>query len=199
MIQTIYNIHQSKENDLNSICYRRLAYDEILSNLLVLSQVRKRVKKIKKKAKKFNNFLSQKIIKKLSFSLTGGQKKIIEEINSDLNSDFKMFRLLQGDVGSGKTIVALIAAANVISSKYQVAIMAPTEILAKQHYELAKKTFRFSNIKIQFLTGKSDQRDKKNIQQEAKSGKVNLLIGTHALFQKSIFFKNLGLVIMCGL
>ena len=79
----------------------------------------------------------------------------MDEINNDLKSDFKMFRLLQGDVGSGKTIVSFIAAANVIRSNYQVAIMAPTEILAKQHYNLAKKIFKSTNINIEFLTGKT--------------------------------------------
>ena len=99
-----------------------------------------------------------------------------------------MFRLLQGDVGSGKTIVSFIAAANVIRSNWQVALMAPTEILAKQHYNLAKKIFKSTNVAIEFLTGKSDAKEKKLIQKNLSNGKINFLIGTHALFQKNIFF-----------
>ena len=192
--ESIQNVHASKENNLNSKFYRRLAYDEILANLLVLSQVRKRVKKIKKKNKIYNHDLYNKILKNLDFSLTQSQKNIIYEINSDLKSNLKMFRLLQGDVGSGKTIICLLTAANVISSSYQVALMAPTEILAKQHYNLAKKIFNFSNINIKFLSGKS--LNKKEIINNLENGKINFLIGTHALFQKNIKFKNLGLIII---
>ena len=194
--ESIFNIHEKKKNDFNSKFYRRLAYDEILANLLVLSQVRKRIKKFKKKNKKFDDHLSKKIIKNLSFSLTNNQTKIVDEINYDLKSDFRMFRLLQGDVGSGKTIVSFIAAANVIRSNWQVALMAPTEILAKQHYNLAKKIFKSTNVAIKFLSGKSDVKEKKLIQENLINGKINFLIGTHALFQKNILFKSLGLVVI---
>ena len=194
--KSVLNIHSNQKKDFNSKFYRRLAYDEVLANLLVLSQVRKRVKRFKKKNKKFDFYLSDKIKKKFNFSLTANQIRIIKEINDDLSSDFKMFRLLQGDVGSGKTIISFMAAANVIRSNYQVALMAPTEILAKQHYNLAKKIFKLTNISIEFLTGKSDPSEKKLIQKNLSSGKINFLIGTHALFQKKTFFKNLGLVII---
>ena len=107
-----------------------------------------------------------------------------------------MFRLLQGDVGSGKTIVSFLAAASSIRSNTQVAIMAPTEILARQHYDLAMKIFKSSRININFLTGKTDSVEKKLIQKNLTNGKINLLIGTHALFQKNIIFKNLGLIII---
>ncbi len=195
-VKAVNGIHANKSNDINSNFYKRLAYDEILANLLVLSQVRKRIRKIKKKRKIFNESLSDKILKDLDFSLTKGQNEIISEINVDLKSDFKMFRLLQGDVGSGKTIVSLIAAANVISSQYQVAFMAPTEILAKQHYDLVKKLFTPTNVKINFLTGKLNPKERKKIQQDLKDGTTDILIGTHALFQKNIIFRKLGLVII---
>ena len=194
--QSIFNVHQDKENNFNSKFHRRLAYDEILANLLVLSQVRKIIKKFKKIKKKFNNHLSNKLIRNFNFELTKNQVSIIKEINSDLQSEYKMFRLLQGDVGSGKTIVSLIAAANVIKSNWQVALMAPTEILAKQHYNLACKIFKSTNINIKFLSGNSDSKQKKLIQENLINGKINFLIGTHALFQKNIQFKNLGLVII---
>ena len=192
----INEIHKSKKIDLNSKFRRRLAYDEILANRLVLSHVRRRIKKFKKKNKIFDNYLSKKIIENFNFSLTLNQKKIVDDVNNDLRSDFKMFRLLQGDVGSGKTIVSLISASNVIRSNWQVAFMAPTEILANQHYNLATKIFSSTDVNIKLLTGKSDNKEKKSIQNDLINGKINLLIGTHALFQKNILFKNLGLVII---
>ena len=194
--QSIFNVHQDKENDFNSKFHRRLAYDEILANLLVLSQVRKRIKKFKKKNKSFSEDLSNKLIYNFDFRLTKNQISVIKEIDNDLQSEYKMFRLLQGDVGSGKTIVSLIAAANVIKSNWQVALMAPTEILAKQHYNLACKIFKSTNINIKFLSGNSDSKQKKLIQKNLINEKINFLIGTHALFQKNIQFKNLGLVII---
>tara|TARA_B100000029_G_scaffold515969_1_gene625849 strand:- start:1247 stop:3325 length:2079 start_codon:yes stop_codon:yes gene_type:complete len=194
--KSILNVHSSKKINLNSNFYRRLAYDEILANLLVLSQVRKRIRKFKKKNKNFDNKMSQKVRNSFNFTLTNGQEEIVNEINKDLKSDFKMFRLLQGDVGCGKTIVSLIAAANVIRSGYQVALMAPTEILAKQHFKLAKEIFRLTNINIEILTGKSDGKQKRNIKTNLLNGSISLLIGTHALFQKDITFKNLGLAII---
>ena len=194
--KSIFYIHNNNKNDLNSKFYKRLAYDEILANLLVLSQVRKRVRKFKKKHKIFDNYLSNKIISNFSFALTPDQTRVIEEINKDLKSDLKMFRILQGDVGSGKTIVSFIAASNVIRSNWQVALMAPTEILAKQHFNLATKIFKSTDITIKFLSGKSDVKEKKLIREDLINGKINFLIGTHALFQKDILFKNLGLIII---
>ena len=160
-LQAIFNVHEKRGKDINSCFYRRLAYDEILSNFLVLSHARKRIKKFKKKEKDFNNFLSKKITNNFNFLLTSDQEKCIEEINGDLKSDYKMFRILQGDVGTGKTIISLISAANVINSKFQVVLMAPTEILAKQHYDFAKKIFTSTNTNIDFLSGKSNENHKK--------------------------------------
>ena len=195
--ESILKLHDTK-NDINlqSDYYKRIAYDEIIANLLVLSQIRKKVKKIKKRKKIFRENLSNEIIKKFKFNLTNDQKKIIFEINKDLKSENKMFRLLQGDVGSGKTIVCLVAAANVIQSNFQAVFMAPTEILARQHYNLAKKIFSDTNINIEILTSKMISSDKKVILDKLKNGKINLLIGTHSLFQKNVTFKNLGLAII---
>ena len=106
-----------------------------------------------------------------------------------------MFRLLQGDVGSGKTIVALISCLNVIQSKFQVAFMAPTEILAKQHYDLTKKIF-YKDIKVKLLTSKTDYRERKIILDDLIKGKIDFLIGTHSLFQDKIKYKKLGLIII---
>ena len=177
------NIGNYKEN-----FYKRLVFDEILASFLVFSEIRKSIKKTKKKSKKFtiNNLL--KIKNQIDFDLTKDQKNVLNEINSDLASQSKMFRILQGDVGSGKTIVALITALNVIESGYQVAFMAPTEILANQHYSLAKKIFP-KNIKINLITSKTNLKTKKEIQENAKNYKSDMLFGTHSLFQKKYFQK----------
>ena len=185
---------QDSQNRLSK-SYKRLVFDEIFANLLVLSQNRKKIKK-KKKNKYFNFISLKKILNSLPFKLTKSQKKVLEEINLDINSNTRMFRIIQGDVGSGKTIVALLTIANVIDSKYQCAMMAPTEILARQHYNLAKKIFENTKIKIEFLTGKTDLSKKREIIQKLESGKINFIIGTHSLFQKKIDFKNLGLVVI---
>ena len=137
--QSIILLHDPNNiKNFNKNFYQRLAFDEILASFLISSEIRKKIKKIKKKNKKFKELNSKKIIKNLDFKLTNDQKESLNQINKDLSSKEKMFRLLQGDVGSGKTIVSLLAAANAVESGYQVAIMAPTEILANQHYQLGK-------------------------------------------------------------
>ncbi len=175
--------------------YQRLAFDEIFSTFLVNSEIRKKIKKFKKTKKKFNYKKQNEILSKLDFSLTGDQIKTLSEINTDLCSENKMFRLLQGDVGSGKTIVSLLSAFNTINSGFQVAVMAPTEILARQHFLLAKKIFP-KNIKIELLSGKSKYRDKKNILDKLLNKQIDIIFGTHVLFQKKIEFKKLGLIII---
>ncbi len=184
------NIGKFKEN-----FYQRLAFDEIFSTFLVNSEIRKKIKKIKKTKKKFDTKKQSEIISKLDFSLTSDQTKTLNEINYDLCSDNKMFRLLQGDVGSGKTIVALLSAFNTISSDFQVAVMAPTEILARQHFLLAKKIFP-KIIKIELLSGKSSYKDKKKILDKLIKKEIDIVFGTHALFQKKVEFKKLGLIII---
>ncbi len=175
--------------------YQRLAYDEIFSTFLVNSEIRKKIKKIKKKRKKINFNLQNDLINKLSFSLTNDQINSLKEINIDLTTSTKMFRLLQGDVGSGKTIIALLSAYNVINSGYQVAFMAPTEILARQHYNLAKEIFPGSK-KIELISGKSDYKNKKIILEKLKNNKIDIIFGTHAIFQKKVSYKKLGLIII---
>ncbi len=184
------NIGKFKEN-----FYQRLAYDEIFSTFLVNSEIRKKVKRIKKTKKNFDIKKQNEIISKLNFSLTNDQNKTLSEINKDLCSENKMFRLLQGDVGSGKTIVSLLSAFNTVNSGFQVAIMAPTEILARQHFLLAKKLFP-GNIKIELISGKSSYKDKKVILNKISIKQIDIIFGTHALFQKKVEFKKLGLIII---
>ena len=194
--ESIHNLHNlNKSNDLDSKSFRRIVFDELCANFLSLSENRKRIRK-KKFPKKINNEEAESIIKKLPFELTNSQKNVLKEINLDLMSDNRMFRIIQGDVGSGKTIVSLLAILNVIKSGYQCALMSPTEILAKQHFILSKKIFKDKNIQIDFLTGKTEYKNRKEINSNLLNGKTDLLIGTHALFQKKINFKKLGLVVI---
>ena len=194
--QSIEKIHSFDYKKLeNSDYLRRLIFDEILANFLISSQIRLKIKKIKKKRKLFNKSIKLKYLQKLKFELTDDQKKAISDIEKDLNSRERMFRLIQGDVGSGKTIVSLIAALNTIKSGYQVALMVPTEILARQHYIFSSNFFS-SDFKIELLSGKTDYLNRKKILKDLEDNKVNLIIGTHALFQKKIIFKKLGLIII---
>ncbi len=194
--ENILSLHKTKESqDILSKSYKRLVFDEICANFLVLSENRKKIKK-NKIVKSFNSSASKSIVNSLPFSLTQSQKKVLQEISVDLKSNTRMFRIIQGDVGSGKTIVALLSIANVIDDNYQCALMAPTEILAKQHFSLANKIFKKNNLNIQFLTGKTEYSKRKKIISDLKKGKINLLIGTHSLFQKKIEFKNLGFIVI---
>ncbi len=193
---SIKNLHSSTDAKNNkSKNFRRIVFDELCANFLTLSENRKRIKK-NKSPKIFDKINSSLIINDLPFKLTASQKKVLEEINADLMSDRRMFRIVQGDVGSGKTIVSLLSIINVIKSGYQCALMSPTEILAKQHYKLSKDIFKKINLNIEFLTGKTEYKDRKKILDDLSAGKINLLIGTHALFQKKINFKKLGLVVI---
>ena len=194
--EAIIKLHKPENvGKYQSNFYKRLAYDEILSTFLVNSEIRRNIKKIKKQKKNFNPKYQNLILDKLKFNLTNDQIKSLNEINNDLKSNQKMFRLLQGDVGSGKTIVALCAAFNVVRSGFQVAVMAPTEILAKQHYNLAKKIFD-KNINLEILSSKSELKDKKNITEKLSDGKIDIIFGTHAIFQKKVIFNKLGLIII---
>jgi ATP-dependent DNA helicase RecG len=175
--------------------YQRLAFDEIFSTFIVNSEIRKKIKKIKKKKKNLDIKKQNKIINELNYSLTEDQIKTLNEINNDLCSSTKMFRLLQGDVGSGKTIVSLLAAYNSINSGFQVAMMAPTEILARQHFFLAKSVFPKSS-KIELISGKSNYKKKKDILKRLSQNKIDIIFGTHAIFQKKVNFKKLGLIII---
>ncbi len=192
----IIALHKTKDAQNNlSNSFKRLVFDEICANFLVLSNNRKKIKQ-RKKPKYFNCKISEKILANLTFKLTKCQNRVLSEINLDLKSKTRMFRILQGDVGSGKTIVSFLAAANVIESGSQCALMAPTEILAKQHYDLAKKIFSNTEINIELLTGKTESSKRKKIITNLENKNIDFVIGTHSLFQKRIRFNNLGLVLI---
>ena len=149
---SLVNLHIPDENSKNFKIYRkRLAYDELLSNFLIFD-------KLKKNKEKSNNFyvkdfsLSKRIIKSLNFELTKDQQNTIEEIKNELLNKKQIYRLIQGDVGSGKTIVSLLVIADVVKSGYQTVLMAPTELLAKQHFNYFREIFDIHNIPIELLT-----------------------------------------------
>jgi ATP-dependent DNA helicase RecG len=175
---------------------KRLAYDELLSNQLTLALVRQNQKRQKGRPLAGDDTLFEKALAAFPFDLTQAQKTAVEEIRTDLRDETRMHRLLQGDVGSGKTAVAFLAMVHAIGGGCQAAIMAPTEILARQHEHnltpLAEKT----GLTVATLTGRDKGRTRKDILEKIARGDAHIVIGTHALFQEDVAFKDLGLVII---
>ena len=197
--ESIFRLHNPEnlsDIDKESKFYKRLAYDEIFSNFLIFSEIKKRIKKLQKKPKTINNTILTNIKKKLSFQLTQGQEKVLDEIFNDLSSVKKMLRVLQGDVGSGKTVVAMLAAATVVKSGYQVAFLCPTDLLAKQHYKLFKTILADENINISLLSGKTKLSEQQKVRSQIESSNIDIAIGTHSLFQEKTIFNNLGLIVI---
>ena len=191
----VLELHNPKNINKKGNFLERLIFDEILSTFLINSKIRKTIKKFKKEKKIFSDEFSNLIKEKLDYELTSDQVNALHEINYDLRSEEKMFRLLQGDVGSGKTIVALIACLNVVNSGHQVVFMAPTEILAYQHYKLAKNLIK-DKIKIGFLSSKTQYSDRKKIIKGLENNNLNILFGTHSVFQEKINYKKLGFIVI---
>ena len=197
--ESIFRLHNPEnlsDIDKESKFYKRLAYDEIFSNFLIFSEIKKRIKKLQKKPKTINNVILTNIKNKLSFQLTQGQEKVLDEIFNDLSSEKKMLRVLQGDVGSGKTVVAMLAAATVVKSGYQVAFLCPTDLLAKQHYKLFKTILADENINISLLSGKTKLSEQQKVRSQIESSNIDIAIGTHSLFQEKTIFNNLGLIVI---
>lgn len=174
----------------------RLAYDELLANQIALQLVRAFNRRQGGEAKHAQSDLYDRGIKAIPFALTGDQKNVLEEIRSDLAANHCMNRLLQGDVGSGKTIVAFLASLIPIENGFQAAIMAPTEILARQHYETLKPFAEALGLTIEILTGKDKKTHKTKVYKASAAGDIQIIIGTHALIQEDMIFKNLGFVVI---
>jgi len=193
--KAVLELHNPNNINKKGNFLKRLIFDEVLSTFLINSKIRKTIKKFKKEKKIFDDDFSNYIKKKLSYELTNDQTIALNEINNDLKSEEKMFRLLQGDVGSGKTIVALLSCLNVVKSGYQVAFMAPTGILAYQHYKLALSLIK-DKMKIGFLTSGTDYSERKKIINDLETNEIKILFGTHSVFQEKINYKKLGLVVI---
>ena len=174
----------------------RLKYEELFAFMLKINYLKMENKKNNQGLdRKINREKLNSFIKKIPFQLTNDQKEAVEDIIKDLESKNRMNRLLQGDVGSGKTIVSFIAMVANYLSGYQSALMAPTEILAVQHFNNLKEFLKDSNINVELLTGSATKKDKLRIYEDLKNGDIDIVIGTHALIQEEVEYKNLGLVI----
>ncbi|MDC1256867.1 ATP-dependent DNA helicase RecG [Pelagibacteraceae bacterium] len=195
----IYNLHNPiNVSDVNkeSKFYQRLAFDEIFSNFLIFSEIKKRIKKLIKVSKVIDEDNLLRIKKMLPFTLTESQQGALKEILTDISSERKMLRVLQGDVGSGKTAVAMIAAYLTVKSGYQVAFLCPTELLAKQHFLLFKKVLENENLNIQLLTSKIKGSEQADTRFQLSQNKIDIVVGTHSLFQEKTTFNNLGLIVI---
>ena len=174
----------------------RLAYDEILANQLALLLVRAQNKKSAGLTLQGTGLLAGKLKELLPFSLTSAQDRVLIEIQRDMESPERMTRLLQGDVGSGKTIVALLAMITAVEAGAQAALMAPTDILARQHYDKMVKLCTPIGIKVGILTGREKGKERQQILADLVSGNIQILIGTHALFTEQVAFQKLGLAVI---
>jgi ATP-dependent DNA helicase RecG len=176
--------------------WTRLAYDELLAGQLALALVRAHLRRTAGRAMRGTGALRQRLVDALPYSLTPSQTRAIADIADDLAKPERMLRLLQGDVGSGKTVVALLSAATIIECGRQAAVMAPTEILARQHYNTMKPLAAAAGIEIAILTGRERGRDRSDLLDRMRAGNVQLVVGTHALFQDDVAFHDLGLAIV---
>ena len=194
----IINIHLPKSNKILTKAIRRLKFEELFYLQLQLFKKNiSRKEKIKGYSfKKIGDLFNLFYNKYLKFDLTNAQKRVLKEIRNDIGSNAQMNRLLQGDVGSGKTIIAFMTTLIAIDNNFQACIMAPTEILSTQHYNNYKNVCKLLNINIKLLTGSTKALDRKKIYEELESGELNLLIGTHALIEDKVKFKNLGIAII---
>ncbi|WP_374830279.1 ATP-dependent DNA helicase RecG [Paenochrobactrum pullorum] len=197
--QALNHMHQPEEPqdiDLESPYRRRLAYDELLAGQLALALVRAKTRKLSGRTLQGTGKIIQKVLQKLPYQLTGSQQTAIQEIIADLKEPQRMLRLLQGDVGSGKTIVGLLAMAHAVEAGGQSALMAPTEVLARQHYATIAPLAEAVGLKTALLTGREKGRERQRILDELRIGEIHIIIGTHALFQEKVEYHDLVLAII---
>lgn len=174
----------------------RLAYDELLANQLALGLVRLRMKKRPGRPVMGDGRLRRKVEAALPFALTGAQIRALAEIDADMKASHRMLRLLQGDVGSGKTVVALLAMLNAVEAGFQAALMAPTEILTRQHFATLQPLCEVAGVRLALLTGREKGKQREDVLSATANGEVDILIGTHALFQKDVAFQALALAVV---
>ena len=189
------SIHFPKELKDFGEARNRLAFEELLTMQLLLLNLKNKYKNTEKGIKFDSKVKMSDVINDLPFKLTKAQTRVLEEIDSDMESDKAMNRLLQGDVGSGKTIVSIIAAYKAVKSGYQMAMMAPTSILASQHLENFKNVLEKYDIRCELLLGNTTKKKKEDILSRLKNGEIDIIIGTHSLLEENVIFKNLGLVV----
>ncbi|KZM49154.1 ATP-dependent DNA helicase RecG [Labrenzia sp. OB1] len=195
-LRTVHLPKERSDIEPASPYVQRLAYDELLASQLALAMVRAHMRTLGGIVRAPSGAMQDAVIDALPFQLTGSQQTAIREINEDLATPVRMLRLLQGDVGSGKTVVALAALAQVIETGAQGALMAPTEILARQHLASMAPLCEKAGIRLALMTGKDSQKDRRLRQAQLDAGEIDLVVGTHALFQGTVTFRNLGLVVV---
>lgn len=174
----------------------RLAYDELLANQLALALIRATQRKLPGRTVAGDGSLREKVTAALPFSLTASQEVALGEIHADMNAPSRMLRLLQGDVGSGKTIVALLAMLNAVEAGGQAALMAPTELLARQHYASIEPLARAAGVEIAVLTGRDKVAERRRTLEGLAEGSIKIALGTHALFQESVVFQDLMMAVI---
>ena len=182
--------------DPHSAAWSRLAYDELLASQLALALLRAHMRSRAGRGSAAEGRLRARVVAALPYSLTPSQSRAVADIVADLAQPQRMLRLLHGDVGSGKTVVALIAAAQVIEAGRQAAFMAPTEILARQHFATVAPLARAAAIRVAILTGRERGREREEILSALAAGDIDLIVGTHALFQENVAFADLALAIV---
>ena len=192
-LTAIRNIHNPVNSDLLKKAISRLKYEEFLRFYLSLEILKGNTTSADKKKKEFSEVKVNDLIDSLNFELTEDQKKTVDEILADLSSNKVMYRLIQGEVGSGKTAVAMIGLYANYLAGYQGALMAPTEILAKQHYQSLKDILEPFGVRVGVLYSSMDK--EKNVKNAIKNGDIDVIVGTHALFSKDVVYSNLGMVI----
>jgi ATP-dependent DNA helicase RecG len=195
-LRTLHRPAEPADLAMEGPAWSRLAYDEMLAGQLALALVRAHMRRRGGRARAHDARLQAKVLAALPFELTGSQRGAIAAINTDLGKPERMLRLLQGDVGSGKTVIALLAAAAVIEAGSQAALMAPTEILARQHLKTIAPLAEAAAMRIAILTGRERGRERAAILDRLAAGDIDLLIGTHALFQEEVGFRDLALAIV---
>jgi ATP-dependent DNA helicase RecG len=195
-LDAMHNPRQPGDIDPSRPAWTRLAYDELLANQLALLMVRARMRALAGRANASDGRIAAKIELALPFRLTGAQTKALAEIRADLAAPKRMLRLLQGDVGSGKTIVALLAMAGIVEAGRQAALMAPTEILARQHFERMRPLAEAAGLRIALLTGRDKAAERNRTLAALAAGEIDIAVGTHALFQESVAFADLGLAVV---
>ena len=189
------NIHFPKEFKDFNVARKRLVFEELLTMQLALLELKNSYINEEKGIQFSKNVHMSDIINKLPFQLTNAQRRVLEEIDNNMESEKPMNRLLQGDVGSGKTVIAMCSAYKAVKCGYQVAIMAPTAILATQHLENFKNMLDELDIKCELLISAMTKKKKTELLERLANGEIDILIGTHALLQENVEFKNLGLVV----
>ena len=195
-VASLHNPIDEAELSPASPARQSLAYDELLANQLALGLVRMRLRQAAGRPIKGDGRLRQAIIAALPYRLTGAQQRSLAEIDADMAARLRMLRLLQGDVGAGKTVVALLAMATAVEAGMQAALMAPTEILARQHLATLEALAAPAGLNIGLLTGRDKGKGRQRLLDRLAAGEIDLLVGTHALFQEGVAFRDLGLAVI---